>query len=105
MVIAGVDFCQVPVEALARSMHLARSSSADLRQRMSRAGVLRSRERYLWEHSNARVLECVSELEADHAVPRRLKRSRESAAREHNRFQSARELYLAGREVGSSPRA
>ena len=105
MVIAGVDFCQVPVEALARSMHLARSSSAELRQRMSRAGVLRSRERYLWEHSNARVLECVSEFEADHAVPRRLKRSRESAAREHNRFQRAQELYLAGREVGSSPRA
>jgi glycosyltransferase involved in cell wall biosynthesis len=57
-----VDFCEVPVGALANRLREAASDSARRRAERSAAGVRVAHERFTWDHAVAVVRRCLSEL-------------------------------------------
>lgn len=88
-----VDFCETPIDTLVEHLRRARALSPARRARLARAGV-EVAGRFGWEASTARLLACVREADAA-GVPVRVRRARERAAREQERLEVAKALFLA----------
>ena len=58
-----VDFCEMERATLARRMREVASGTPGERRHMSEAGVAVASERFTWERSVARVVECLDELD------------------------------------------
>lgn len=92
MDIAGVDFCEVRVDALARLLREVFEGGRDALAGKSEAGVRYAREHVNWAASVDRVEACLDELRD--AVPRRNVTRRADAARKYRRETAAREMAV-----------
>jgi glycosyltransferase involved in cell wall biosynthesis len=60
--VAEVDFCEVPVDALAQRMREVRDEAADTRAPRSAASVRIAHDHFTWQHAVNQVRRCLAEL-------------------------------------------
>jgi glycosyltransferase involved in cell wall biosynthesis len=90
--IAAVDFSEVRVESLMRTMKEVRALGRERLARKADAGVRVAHGRFTWERSAERAAHCLRELQEK--VPLRLQRSRRESEQAYRRFEAARRLLL-----------
>ena len=95
-----VDFCEVPVDALAERMREVYLTSGKDGTRRSREAVRTARS-FCWSDTIARMDECLNEV-ASNRTPIRLENRRRLNQRHKSLFNAAKELYLTRVESGSS---
>jgi len=87
-----VDFCEVRVEDLIRTMKDIVALGRGRLACKADAGMRVAHGRFTWERSAERAADCLRELKGK--VPLRVERSRREAEQGYRRFEAARRLLL-----------
>ena len=92
MAVESVDFCEIRVDALARTLREVFDAGRAALDEKRQAGMQVVRDRLNWAFSVDRVEECLAELQE--TVPRRIVARRDAAASVYRRESALREMAI-----------